>query len=640
MCGFAVSANAEDWLPISAEELKMTSEPLAPAAAAIILYQQTDRDDNSPAEIHYTRIKILTEEGLKFADVELPYNKNTEFIRVIGARVVNPDGKVTEFNGTVYEKPIIQGAGMKLLAKSFTLANVHVGSIIEYRYKHGLPDGFVFDSKWILSQELFIKHASYSLNAYRGLRLTFTCPLGLPEESVGPTVVGGKVRLETRNVPAFVSEEYMPPKDAIRSRVEFIYLSEYDLAPEKDSEVYWHKYAQKAYSFVDSFTDKPRAMKAAVAQIVAPDDSPDLKLKKIYARVQQMRNLGYETDKSKDEKDRDKIKRNKDADDVWSRGYGESNQLTLLFLALVRAAGIDADAVLVSTRDTHFFNVRTMNPSQLNSYVVLVRINGKELYLDPGIAFAPFGMLPWSETAVVGMKLDKNGGNWISTPLTEPKQSRVERLARVKLTPDGTLDGTVTVTYTGQEALWRRQEEMHEDDTEKKQFLENQIKADVPVGIEVELTNRPEWNSASMSLVAEYKIRAPGWAATAGQRALLPVGLFGAQAKNAFVHAARVHPVYFNFPYQTADDIVIELPDEYRVSTLPKPRVLDKSALMYSQSTDDKDGGLHLRRDLSVHLTLVKSDHLGALQEFFQGVRSGDEEQIILTAARKTATAH
>src|SRR5271169_5984902 len=61
--------------PVSPEELKMTSEPLAPGARAIVLYRQVDRDDNGHTshEDNYVRIKILTEEGRKYANVEIPF---------------------------------------------------------------------------------------------------------------------------------------------------------------------------------------------------------------------------------------------------------------------------------------------------------------------------------------------------------------------------------------------------------------------------------------------------------------------------------------------------------------------------------------------------------------------------------------
>src|SRR6516164_2079758 len=58
--------------PVSQEELKMSGDPKAPGAPAIILFRQVDRDDNglTAHEDNYFRIKILTEEGRKYANVE------------------------------------------------------------------------------------------------------------------------------------------------------------------------------------------------------------------------------------------------------------------------------------------------------------------------------------------------------------------------------------------------------------------------------------------------------------------------------------------------------------------------------------------------------------------------------------------
>lgn len=61
----------------SPEELKMTNEPKAPGAPAIVLYRQVDRDDqgHTAHEDVYRRIKIFTEEGRKYADIEIPFYK-------------------------------------------------------------------------------------------------------------------------------------------------------------------------------------------------------------------------------------------------------------------------------------------------------------------------------------------------------------------------------------------------------------------------------------------------------------------------------------------------------------------------------------------------------------------------------------
>src|ERR1700733_4722776 len=90
-CPVAVRAS-EGLPPISPEELKMTSEPLAPGALAIILYRQVDRDDNGKTshEDNYIRIKILTEEGRKYGNVEIQFTKEREQVAAIRAEPLSP----------------------------------------------------------------------------------------------------------------------------------------------------------------------------------------------------------------------------------------------------------------------------------------------------------------------------------------------------------------------------------------------------------------------------------------------------------------------------------------------------------------------------------------------------------------------
>ena len=103
---------------------------------------------------------------------------------------------------------------------------------------------------------------------------------------------------------------------------------------------------------------------------------------------------------------------------------------------------------------------------------MLVKPNGKDLFLDPGVAFTPFGLLTWSETGVLGLRLDKDGGTWIRTTLPQPSESRVERVGKLKLSETGDLEGKLTVTYIGLEAMYYRMEERNADDVARKKFLE------------------------------------------------------------------------------------------------------------------------------------------------------------------------
>ena len=625
-------AEAEDWLPVSPEDLQMHGEPKAPGAAAIYLYRQVDRDDTYPQESHYLRLKILTEEGRKYANVEIPFVKGTEYVRGISARTIRPDGTIARFDGTVYEKPLVSTRGRKLLAKTFTLPDVEVGSIIEYRYQHQLQAGYVFDSHWILSQELFTRQAKFSLEPDRDFNLTWSWPRGLPDGTAAPAKQRDRIRLEAHDIPAFVEEEFMPPQNELKYRVDFIYSEE---KVERDPVVFWKHFGREAFSRTEKFADAPKAMQRVVAQIVQADDPPETKLRKVYERVLQVRNTTFEREKSEQERERDKQRTAHTVEDVWNRGSGSATEVTYLFLALARALGLQADLALVSTRDQYFFNPAVMNPQQLNSSLVIVVLGGKQMYLDPGIPCTPFGMLPWNETAVRALKLDKDGGSWVDTPLPVPSASRLERKAQLKLDAQGTLTGKLTIRYTGLEAGWRRFEERNEDDTDRKQFLEDQLKLTVPSGINVTLTNTPDWSHADEPLVAEYDLKVSGWASAAGQRQLVRVALFGNEDDRAFAHAMRTQPIYFEFPYEHADDIRIEMPAGRHIDSLPRGSSTTDNIerLSYTLAVENEGGVLHLSRQISVHVLLLKVSYYDGLRQFFQAVRNGDEQQVVIGPA-------
>jgi len=627
-------AEAIGFQPVSPDELKMTSEPLAPGAPAIILYRQVDRDDNihTPHEDNYFRIKILTEEGRKHANVEIEFSKAFEDVVNMRARTIRPDGSIANFDGKVYEKELVKGRGVKYLAKTFTLPDVQVGSILEYSYTMDLQEHYIFDSHWILSNELFTKKAQFSLKPYRdngynqfSLRWSWpSLPPGTDAPKQGPD---GIVRMGASNIAAFQTEDFMPPASELMSRVDFIYE---EGLPEKDQASYWRTIGKKRNGQLESFVGKRKAMEEAVAQIISPNDAPEVKLRKIYDRVQQIRNTSYELRKTAEEQKRAKEKPAENVEDVWKRGYGDGIQLTWLFLGLARAAGFEAYGCWVSDRHEYFFSPVTMEGRKLNANVVLVKLNGKDLYFDPGAAFTPYGLLTWSETAVTGLRLDKDGGTWIRTTLPHAEESRIERVGKLTLSDTGDLEGKLTVTYTGLEAMYHRLGERHADEVARKKFLEERLTSQIAMAAEAELTNKPDWTSPEAPLVAEFNLKIPGVASNAGKRAVLPAAIFTAAEKGLFEHANRVHPIYFDYPHEKVDDLTLELPPGWQVSSVPTPQDQDGHVIRYTLKVEKGAGTLRLTRKLTVDVVLLDQKYYGALRNFFQVVRSGDGEQIVL----------
>jgi hypothetical protein len=639
---FPTPLNAEAIPPITPAELSMTSEPLAPGAPAIILYRQVERDDTGLTghESSSFRVKILTEEGRKHADIEIPFYK--EFgINVVNikARTIHSDGSSVNFEGKPFEKAIVKAKGLKYMAKTFTLPDVQVGSIIEYSYTIDLPEYSLLNSQWILSDELFTKHAKFSLKPYTSnysnLHVSWRwnlLPAGTTPPKDGPDHV---IRMEANNIAAFQTEDFMPPPDELKSRVDFTYTEDFNI---NNATEFWKKRGKKLNGEVESFIGKPKAMEQAVAQIVSPSDAPMTKLEKIYARVQQLRNTSYEIEKTEKEQKRAKEKENSNVEDVWKHAYGNGRELNWLFLALARAAGFEANSVFLSDRRHYFFNPAMMDANKLNSDVVVVKLDGKDVFCDPGAAFTPLGLLEWPETAVPGLRLDKDGGSWIQTARPQSGDSRIVRKADLTLSETGDIEGKVSITLTGLEALRWRVEERHEDEADRKKVLEDLAKEYIPATCDVELANKPDWTSSAAPLVAEFKLKIPGWASGAGRRAMLPVGLFSASEKQVFEREQRVHPIYFEFPSQKEDDVTVTLPSGWTVSSVPKPQNQDAKAALYSLQVEEGKGTVHLARKLNFDLLILDVKFYPALRNFFQIVRTGDEEQVVLQPGKASAS--
>ena len=239
-------------------------------------------------------------------------------------------------------------------------------------------------------------------------------------------------------------------------------------------------------------------------------------------------------------------------------------------------------------------------------------------------------MLTWYETGVKGLRLDKDGGSWITTTLPQASESRVERSGKLRLTDTGDLEGKITVTFIGLDSMYPRLGERNVDETTRRKFLEDDLASQIVTGSEVELTNKPDWSNSEAPLVAEFNLRIPGWASSAGRRAVVPAAIFTSAEKGVFDHSTRVHPIYFEYPHQKVEDVTIELPPGWKVSSLPAKQDVDAKSAAYLLKVEQNGGALQLTRKLTIDLLLLDAKVYPNLRKFFQMVRNGDAEQVVL----------
>ncbi|MBZ5504237.1 MAG: DUF3857 and transglutaminase domain-containing protein [Acidobacteriia bacterium] len=629
-------AQKEDWLPITQQDLGMKQVPNSPGADAVQLYYADFINDQEQTEFFYRRIKILNEKGNRHADVEIVIPPEFS-LSGLKARTIHPDGKIIEFAGKPFQKTIIKGRGIKILAKAFTMPDVTVGSIIEYKYKVDSP-GIFLDNSWTIQHELYTVKESFRMKPYSGGLEGFQGGFQVAALSshmpnnIKPTQKGGGYELEVENMAAFEAEGYMPPEEDFKPQMRFFYIGLNTSTADK----FWQEAGRKWNDEVDHFIGTRKEIAQAAAEAIGTETDPEQKLRKLYARAQVIRNLTYERERSEEEQKRENLKANQNVADVLARGIGYRDDITRLFVALARAAGFDASIVRVSNRKDKFFDKGLLSKRQLDAEIAVVSQGGKDIYLDPGTRFCQFGYLRWIRTSAAGLKLDKKGGTFVTAPSATYDKATIKRTADLALDADGNLKGTIAVRYEGGEGMEHRLDEMDADEAGKKKDLEDEVKTWLPNGASVKLDNADGWDSPGL-LTAFFNVEVPSYASAAGKRLLVPPYLFQAKQMDAFKHSERKFPVYFPYAFTESDRVNIKIPEGYSLETVPQDQTTNIGYAVYQNQVQMNGRQLVTQRLLQVNGIFFRLDQYPAVRDFFGKVRAGDEQQAVLTGGSTNA---
>jgi hypothetical protein len=448
-----------------------------------------------------------------------------------------------------------------------------------------------------------------------------------------PKNKGSNIEYTMEKVPAFDSEGFMPPEDNYKPSVRFFYLRKGDPSTDK----VWQDIGQNAYEVEERYLGGNHGVKEAALEAIGSETNPEQKLRRLYARVQQIRNLSYERERSREERQKENLKSNLYVGDVLQHGYGSSYEITLLFIAMARAAGFDAAIVHASNRKEMFFSKELLSLGQLEEVIADVRLPNAELYLEPGTKFCPFGLLSWTYTATDALKVDKKGGSFIKIPPATQDKSITQRTGNLTLDADGSLKGDITVEFKGQEALERRLDAVDHDDAGRKKDLEDELKEWLPAGAIVKVTDVQGWESTDDPLTARFSVEVPGYASPAGKRLMLPSYLFQVKLRDTFSHGERKYPVYFPYAFADMDNVTIQLPPGVSVETLPPPQDAKLPYARY-QSLIQSDGQrVNTQRALLVNGIYFELTKYAELKDFFNKVRLGDEQQVVLHGGKVSA---
>ena len=643
----ACAARADQWTTPTPAELSMTSIPEVPNAPAVYLYKEQTTDDFEHAHRYYVRLKVLTERGKDYANVELPYITGQAGYNIdeIAGRTIHPDGSIVMFTGKPYDKLVSKAGRYQEKAKVFTLPAVDVGSIIEYRYKFSFDEDYFWSPDWYLQSDLYTRQAHYM---WRPTNKQLVNDKGdvvsgrvawapiLPQgAAVKQETPAGKfeLTLDVHDIPPFPEEEDMPPLGSVSYRVLF-YYSAYANPAE-----FWKSEGKTWSKAQDKFIGPNSAVNDFVRTLVLPADTQQQKADKLYTALMTFENTDFTRARSSKEDKAAGLKEVSNAGDVIRRKRGTSDQIAETYVAMARAAGLKAYVMAVANRDERLFVAMYLSLRQLDDDIAIINIDGKDVFFDPGQRFCEPGHLAWKHTVAGGIR-QVDGGTRIASTMSENyRYSHISRIADLTLDDHGEATGTVTLTYTGDPALRWRQQALRGDDTSLNADLRESMERILPGGMEVRVTDVQALADYNKPLKITYSIKGAVGAST-GKRLMVPADIFEANEKPRFPQDKRELVVDLHYSSQLQDAVRFHLPASLVIESTPVPDKLGlQQVALFNVSSRTGPSWITSYRDVTLGSPLFAATEYPGLKNFYAKLESKDQEPIILTRAPVAASA-
>ncbi len=688
--GFGPLVAHAQFPPVAREDLAMTSDSKAPGAAAVYLYREETEDDPHAFRTIYARIKVLTEAGKNAAVVHVSFPKtfvynavgnNSSFLASgdatnfslpaiehtgedqpwdtdsyvgkveIGAlegRVTHADGKVIPLAGKASQLLKVT-KGPRGSETTFTMPSVEVGSVIEYRYQVRY-DRYLTAPDWKLQKDYFIHKEHFVFRPSKQFLPQDVNGAGVgdsllkdPHDNIltdirfkpvlpaGKTLIKdamGNYVLDLTDVPPIPQEPFAPPLNTEAYTVDFFYTYTPDV---KD---YWQKQMGFWTKALNAYIAPTQALQNAVKEVVSNSDSPEEKAKKLYDVVRKIQN----TDSSLDGAPltgSEFIPRGK-VEAVLLNKKGSSNQIAFLYLALLRAAGVSARPERIASRSLGVFSAQYMDNIQLDTVLIALQIDGKEILVDPGTEMAPFETLHWAHTGAGGVAMDRNNkAETIVTPMQKNTDNSTLHVGTLAVSSQGAVSGSLKVAFIGQRAIELRQLGVKSGAEGVKSEINAMLAQQVPTGVQAKVDHLVYLDDPSKQLLAVIPVSG-SFGKNADGRLVLPRMFFEAQERNPFPEASsRELPVDMRYPAQEQEQITYALPPGFTLERTPQDANLKwEENAAYRLHTKVEGGSITDARILQRGFALLDPKDYEQLHDFYQKVVAADQQPLVLSPAQ------
>jgi len=655
LCSITITAQDYRFGKVSKAELEEKVHPIDSSANAAYLYKHRrtyftfsqSQGFLIVNEIH-ERIKIYNKDGFLYATREIPYyypeSGSSDKITGIKALTYNSkEGKVSEeklSKKDIFETKINENYKMKKI----TMPEVKEGSVIEIKYKitspyiysiddlqfqYGVPVNKLEYSIAIPEYYKFNQMAKgyYSIvpeNRTVNSRQSFTTTsvntgrAGINSSSNQQfeykTLIS---EYKAENIPALKDDE--PYVGSVRSYRGGI---SYELTaiqyPNSSPELFstsWDKVTKQIYTstgFGKELT-KSNFYEDDLSTLLASANNDIEKIVAIYQFV-----------KSKVKWNGSYGKYSDGLKKAYKEGSGSSADINLMLTSMLRSANLNADPVLVSSRNNGVPLFPTINGFD---YVIsIVFIGDKYLLLDATEAYGEPNVLPVRALNWNGRVVRKDGSSsWV--PLTSSKFAEQDHFVNATIDiEDGAVNGMMRSKYLNLSALsFRNRFNGITEESMRSKFEED-------YNIEIEDLKVQNKLALGKPVARVVKFSSEDLLEEINGKIYIDPLLFFTSNVNPFKADERKYPVDFNSPWKRKYMISLELPEGYSVETIPEDMAIGMSDRLGFFKYVIKQAGnkISVLCSLQINQGKINPTYYNELKDFYKKMIEKQTEKIVL----------
>ena len=622
---------------ITASDLNFKAHQIDSTANAVVLFESGDskfkvKDRSVIVETtYYFKIKLFNKEGFKHGTFSIPiYNNKSNSEEVIKIKGITHNNNNTNKTSLSLNNVYTKRENNNWQFVKFTMPNLKEESIIEVSYTVATPfkynlTGWKFQSDIpkLTSQYVALIPGNYNYNrrlsGYQKLDINSST---IKKHCFSVTGYAGDANCEKvvyvmKNIPAFIEEDYMTSSKNFISGIKF------ELA-----ETLWFDGTKKRFTTTWDAVD--REFKS--------DKNIGIQLKKIkyFEDIvpSEIKNIPDSLDRAKAVykfiqnhftwNEKYGIFKNARVKEAFENKTGNVSEINISLINALKTAGLNAELVLISTRNNGTPTKLYPIISDFNYVLAKVNLGNKFYLLDATQKLNPFGLLPFKCLNSYGRAMDfENDSYWVNIAPT--KNNKTSIYASLILNEDGNIEGKLRRVSTGYDALNKRKEYVSKNEDEIADLFENSF-----TNLIVEDYTLENEKDIDKPLIEVFNIKMEY---NDPSKIYLNPFFGGAFKENPFKQENRLYPVNFGYLRKYVLNFNIELPDNYKIESVPQSQIINlasKGGSFDLKSRKHEDYKLTLFSNLTITKDIFHNNEYDALKKLFEQTINAQKTPIVI----------